>query len=91
MLTFKDFFFIYERDNLNRLCLVKKNPSIFEIFNMKRFTEYINLPEVNPYFNLKYLKDKKKNKGLKKYKDLKKNKDKKNNKDKQKNKDLMNN
>jgi hypothetical protein len=60
MRTFEDFFFIYERDNLNRLCLVKKNPSIFEIFNTKRFIEYINLSEVNPYFNLKYMKDKKK-------------------------------
>ena len=60
MRTFEDFFFIYEKDNFKRLSLIKKNFSIFEIFNIKRFNEYINLPDVNPYFNLKYIKDKKK-------------------------------
>lgn len=60
MRTFEEFFFIFEKDNISRLLLVKKNPSIFEIFNHKRFNEYLSLPDVNPYFNLKYMKDKKK-------------------------------
>jgi hypothetical protein len=60
MRTFEDFFNIYEKDNISRLLLVKRNPSIFEIFSPKRFSEYLNMAEVNPYFNLKYMKDKKK-------------------------------
>jgi len=57
---FDDYFFIYEKDSIRRLSLIKKNYSIFEIFNIDKFISFINDPNYNPIFNLKYLKDKRK-------------------------------
>jgi hypothetical protein len=58
MRTFEEYFFIEELLVLKHMVYIKPNLSIFEIFNKKKFIKY--LENKNYYFNLKYVKDKKK-------------------------------
>lgn len=58
MRTFEEYFFLHEYNHIKRLSLIKPNFSIFEIFSPEKFLKYLN--SVNEYFNLKYVKDKKK-------------------------------
>jgi hypothetical protein len=58
MRTFDDFLFVHEIQQVNRLSLLKKHFSIFEIFKKEKFIKYLQQNDI--YFNSKYIKDKKK-------------------------------
>lgn len=60
--TFEEFFFDYDLAYIKRVSFVKKKFSVFEIFNKEKFILYLNT--VDNYFNMKYIKDKKKNRDL---------------------------
>ena len=58
MRTFEEYFFQHEYNQLKHIAVIKPNFSIFEIFNKKKFIKY--LETINNYFNVKYVKNKKK-------------------------------
>jgi hypothetical protein len=55
--TFEEYFFSYDIEYIKRVSLIKKNFSVFEIFKKEKFLKFLNSEN---YFNLKYIKDKKK-------------------------------
>jgi hypothetical protein len=57
MKTFEEYFFNHEIEYLKRVSLIKKSFSVFEIFKKEKFLKYLGSEN---YFNMKYIKDKKK-------------------------------
>jgi hypothetical protein len=57
MKTFEEYFFNYDIEYLRRVSLIKKSFSMFEIFKKEKFLKFLSSEN---YFNLKYIKDKKK-------------------------------
>ncbi len=60
MRTFEEYFFTHEIEYIKRIALIKPNFSVFEIFNQEKFLKYLSSGSTNVYFNIKYVKDKKK-------------------------------
>jgi hypothetical protein len=57
MRTFEEYFFTHEIEYLRRISFIKKTFSVFEIFKKEKFLLFLN---IDNYFNLRYMKDKKK-------------------------------